>query len=91
MRDVEPAFAKGSRYRIMSKGPRDEFLITAGRFVGYRAFGNGNAVAIEMDSGDGDGTGSLRIIPLQAIFAIDVIESREEQQEESEATQIYFG
>lgn len=91
MKDFEPAFTRASRYRIMSKGPKDEFLITVGRFVGYRAFGNGNAVAIEIDSDGEENTGRLRIIPLQAIFAIDVLESREEQEEESEATQIYFG
>jgi len=91
LRDTEPCFTRGSRYRIMSKGPKDDFLITTGEFKGYRTFGNENAIVIEMVGSEEGEKGALRIIPMVAIFAIDVIESKKEEKEDNEATRVYFG
>jgi len=89
MKDIEPTFTKGSRYRIMSRGSKNDFLITLGEFRGYNSFGNDNAITIKMES-EGDQE-TVRIIPLTAILAIDVIESKEPEEEDSEATRVYFG
>ena len=89
MKEIEPTFTKGSRYRIMSRGPKDDFLITTGEFRGYNSFGNGNAITINMESEEGQEM--IRIIPLTAILAIDVIESKEPEEEDLEATRVYFG
>ena len=89
MKDIEPAFTKGSKYRIMSKGPGDEFLVSTGVFKHYTSFGNGTAICIELDLDEGQG--GIRIIPLMAIYAIDVIESKEPEKEDTEATRVYFG
>ena len=89
MKEIEPAFTKGSRYRIMSRGSGEEFLISVGEFKGYKSFGNGIAIGIALDpSSGGDG---MRIIPLSAILAIDVIEFKEGEIEDIEATRVYFG
>jgi hypothetical protein len=89
MKDMEPTFTKGSRYRIMSKGPNDDFLVTVGEFKGYTTFGNGTAVRMEIDPESGQE--GIRIIPLMVIFAIDVIETKEPEEEDTEATRVYFG
>lgn len=88
MKEIEPTFTKGSRYRIMSKGPGEDFLISVGEFKSYTAFGNGTAISLELDPSSGQ-TGT-RIIPLMAIFAVDVIESKEQEEEDTEATRAYF-
>ena len=90
MRDIESSFTKGSKYRVMSKGPKDDFLITIGEFKGHRTFGDGSAIVMEMPASNGE-KGALRIIPMQAIFAVDVIESKKEEKEDNEATRVYFG
>jgi len=89
MKEIEPTFTKGSKYRVMSKGPGDEFLISVGEFKNYTSFGNGTAICIELDPAEGKG--GIRIIPLKAIYAIDVIESKEPEEEDTEATRVYFG
>jgi hypothetical protein len=89
MKDIEPTFTKGSKYRIMSKGPGDEFLVSFGEFKYYTSFGNGTAICIELESEEEQG--GIRIIPLMAIYAIDVIESKEPEKEDTEATRVYFG
>lgn len=89
MKEIEPTFTKGSKYRIMSKGPGDDFLVSVGEFKGYTSFGNGNAISIELDPESG--MSGTRIIPLVVIFAIDVIESKEQEEEDAEATRVYFG
>lgn len=89
MKDIEPTFIKGSKYRIMSRGPGDNFLVSVGEFKSYTSFGNGTAISMELDPDEGQG--GIRIIPLMAICAIDVIESKEPEEEDTEATRVYFG
>jgi hypothetical protein len=89
MKDIEPTFTKGSKYRIMSKGQDDDFLVTIGEFKGFTTFGNGTAVKIEMDPDVGEA--GIRIIPMMVIFAIDVIETKEQEEEDTDATRVYFG
>ncbi|MFP4170993.1 MAG: hypothetical protein ACLFUV_08245 [Methanomassiliicoccales archaeon] len=86
MKDIEPAFTKGSRYRVMSRYGR-EILESEGEFLGYASFGNGTALRLRLVE---DGT--IRIIPLMMVLSVDVVESKEEEGEEDlEATRAYFG
>jgi hypothetical protein len=84
--------AKGSRYRFVSKGSGTEPFVSTGIFKGYTAFGHDTALTVLLDP-EKEGEAPLtRIIPCNAVLAIDVLFFKpEDKQEEKEEVKVYFG
>jgi hypothetical protein len=85
---------EGSRYKIISIGGRDSSLETEGIFRGYATIGIEEAgLVIEQGTGQKDNEEKLRIVPLHAILAIDVLDvkHREGRNEEKEPSSHYYG
>ena len=84
----------GSRYKILSIGGRDSSLETEGIFRGYATIGIEEAgLVIELPKENTEGRENLRIIPLHAILAIDVLDLKhhEGKDEEKEPGGHYYG
>ncbi len=87
------ALTNGSKIRIRSAGTRDDALITSGMFRGLVSVGGDNSIAIEISEGPKEEKGLIRLIPLNAILAIDVLEAakpEEEKRADPAASQAYF-
>jgi hypothetical protein len=85
---------EGSRYKIISIGGRDSSLETEGIFKGYATIGIEEAgLVIELTTEHGDDKEKLRIVPLHAILAIDVLDAKENESTEDakEAGDHYYG
>jgi hypothetical protein len=84
---------EGSRYKIISIGGRDSSLETEGVFLGYASIGIDEAgLLIEMGASHGESKGKLRIVPLHAILAIDVLDVKEHgETEEGKEPEHYYG
>ncbi len=80
----------GSKYIVYSVGSGKEIMQTSGKFVGYCYISKSDGgICIEMDESHGTKKGKIRIIPIEAIIAIDVIEEKEVEKKEEERH--YFG
>jgi hypothetical protein len=86
---------EGSRYKIISIGGRDSSLETEGVFRGYATIGIEEAgLVIDLcTEHSSDTTEKLRIVPLHAILAIDVLDVKphEGRDEEKEPSGHYYG
>lgn len=83
---------EGSRYKIISIGGRDSSLETEGIFKGYMSIGIEEAgLLVEMGESHGAEKGKLRMVPLHAILAIDILDEKqhEESEDDKESTQYY--
>jgi hypothetical protein len=70
---------KGSTYRIISRGGKDEQFTSIGEFMGYVQFGQDSGVCIKLRSEDKDLDGVLRIIPSMSVYIIDVLDYKHEE------------
>ncbi len=87
------ALTNGSRIRIRSAGTRDDALVSTGLFRGLVSVGGDNSIAIELGEGTKEEKGLVRLIPLNAVLAIDVLEAakpEEEKRADPAASQAYF-
>ena len=87
------ALTTGSRVRVRSAGSRDEALVSSGRFRGLVSIGGDNSIALELDDSVKEEKGRIRLIPLNALLAIDVVEAvkpEEEKQKETTQSPGYF-
>jgi hypothetical protein len=75
----------GSRVRIRSAGTRDEALVSAGIFRGLVSVGGDNSLAIELDGSVPEESGRIRLIPLNAMLALDVVEAAKPEEEKRAA------
>ena len=85
---------EGSRYKIISIGGRDSSLETEGVFKGYATIGIEEAgLLIEMGEPHGENQGKLRIVPLHAILAVDILDVKEHEtiSEDKEPSSHYYG
>jgi hypothetical protein len=85
---------EGSRYKIISIGGRDSSLETEGVFRGYATIGIEEAgLVIEQTTEPQGGSEKIRIVPLHAILAIDVLDVKphEGKDEEREPSGHYYG
>jgi len=85
---------EGSRYKIISIGGRDSSLETEGVFKGYATIGIEVAgLLIEMNELHGEHQGKLRIVPLHAILAVDILDVKEHEtiNEDKEPSSHYYG
>ena len=70
---------KGSKYRIISKGGKDEQLISIGEFMGYTQFGQDSGLCLKLQTEDKKMDGTIRIIPAMAVMIIDVLNYKHEE------------
>jgi hypothetical protein len=85
---------EGSRYKIISIGGRDSTLETEGLFRGYATIAIEEAgLVIQVSAGDQNQAEKLRIVPLHAILAIDVLDVKQHEgkAEEKEPSGHYYG
>lgn len=75
----------GSKIRVRSAGTRDEALISLGGFRGLVSVGGENSLALELDEGPKEEKGRIRLIPLNAILAVDILEAAKAVEEEKRA------
>jgi len=71
----------GSRVRVRSAGTRDEPLVSSGVFRGLVSIGGDNSLALELDDAVKEEKGRIRLIPLNALLAIDVLEAVKAEEE----------
>ena len=88
----------GSRVRIRSAGPEDKAIVSTGSFRGLVSIGGDNVLAIELDgtdpplgdahSGGASEKGRIRLVPISALLAIDIVEAaKPEEEKRSEPAQ----
>lgn len=85
---------EGSRYKIISIGGRDSSLETEGVFRGYATIGIEEAgLVIDLCTEPEKSGEKLRIVPLHAILAIDVLDVKrhEHRDEDREPSGHYYG
>ena len=76
---------EGSRYKIISIGGRDSSLETEGIFKGYATIGIEEAgLVIELCTEHEKSTDKLRIVPLHAILAIDVLDAKQHERKDED-------
>jgi hypothetical protein len=85
----------GSRVQVRSAGTRDEALVSTGVFKGLVSVGGDNSLAIELDGPGTEERGRMRLVPLNALLAIDILEAaqkppEEEKRSDAAATAGYF-
>lgn len=80
---------KGSRYQIESMETREKPLVTQGIFRGYATIGTEDAICMELDESHKEMAGRIRVIPLQMVIAIDVIEAVEEEKKPEKSHAMY--
>lgn len=83
----------GSKVRVRSAGTRDDALVSSGLFRGLVSIGGENSLALELDDSNKEDRGRVRLIPLNALLAIDVLEAvkpEEEKQKETAQSPGYF-
>jgi hypothetical protein len=77
--------APGSRIRVRSAGTRDDALISLGAFRGLVSLGGENSLAVELEEGPKEEKGRIRLVPLNAVLAIDIVEAAKPAEEEKRA------
>ena len=89
----ELKLTEGSWYKIISIGGRDAALETEGVFKGFATIGIEEAgLQIELSQKHGDMQGKIRIVPLHAILAIDILDAKEDvKKEDLKDTNHYYG
>jgi hypothetical protein len=83
----------GSKVRVRSANSQTEALVSAGTFRGLVSIGGDSSLAVEMDDSAGADRGKTRLIPINAVLAIDVLEAAkpEEEKRVDTASPGYFG
>ncbi|MEM1514360.1 MAG: hypothetical protein QXN45_05730 [Candidatus Thermoplasmatota archaeon] len=80
----------GSKYIVYSIGSSKEIMQTSGTFVGYSYLSKEEGgICIKMDESHGAKKGMIRIIPMEAIIAIDIVEEKKIEKKKEEEKQ-YF-
>ena len=84
-RKTETELTEGSNYKIISIGGKDKSLETNGIFKGYISLGVDEiGLLLKLDKNHGNMAGKIRIVPLHAILAIDVLKSKPNNKKNSE-------
>jgi len=78
----------GSRVRVRSAGPEEQAIDSLGIFRGLVSIGGDNALAVELESSDREEQGRVRLVPLSALLAVDILEAaKPEEEKRAEPTQ----
>ncbi len=76
-----------SRVRVRSAGPDDQAIESTGTFRGLVSIGGDNIMAIELE-GPGEEKGRIRLVPIPALLAIDILEvAKAEEEKHAEPNQ----
>jgi hypothetical protein len=76
---------KESEYKIFSIGGREHMLETSGIFKGFISIGvDETGLLMELNHSHGDMAGKVRIVPLHAILAIDILRLEENEKKDDE-------
>ncbi len=83
----------GSKVRVRSASSENESLISNGTFRGLVSIGGDSSLAVELDATVAEEQGRIRLVPLNAVLAIDVLEAAraEEEKRADPASPGYFG
>jgi hypothetical protein len=74
---------KGSEYKVLSLGSRDNLIETTGVFKGFISIGvDETGLLIELSGSHGDMAGRTRIIPLHVILMIDILNVMENEKKD---------
>ncbi len=82
-----------SKIRVRSAGPDDSAIESTGVFRGLVSIAGDNSIAVELDGSNHEVKGRIRLVPLSALLAIDILEAgtpEEEKRAESPTTPGYF-
>jgi len=71
----------GSHVRVRSAGPDDQAIDSTGLFRGLVSIGGDNTLAIELDGSGGDEKGRIRLVPVPALLAVDILEAAKPEEE----------
>lgn len=83
----------GSKVRVRSASSDEESLISNGVFRGLVSVGGDNSLALELDDSVKEEKGRIRLIPLNALLSLDVLEAakpEEEKRTDTTASAGYF-
>ena len=69
------ALTPGSKVIVRSAGTETAAIVSAGTFRGLVSISGDNALAIELDGSGGEEKGRIRIVPVPAILAVDIVEA----------------
>jgi hypothetical protein len=76
------SLTSGSRIRVYSAGAREEPMESTGLFRGLVSVGGDNSLAVELDEGTKkEEKGRIRLIPMNAIMAIDILRAVKVEEE----------
>lgn len=82
------ALVPGSRVIVRSAGPEEEAIVSTGLFRSLVSIGGDSALAIELDGSGKEEKGRIRLVPLSALLAIDIVEAaKAEVEHRAEPTQ----
>jgi len=76
-----PALTPGSKVKVRSAGSETEAIVSVGLYRGLVSISGDNALAIELDGSGGEERGLVRIVPVPAILAIDILEAAKPDEE----------
>jgi len=82
------SLVSGSVYRIVSAGESESQFETEGIFLGYIQFGDESALSIRLTAGEQKDT--VRIIPCNSVFYIDVVKQVKENRKETKVEKPAF-
>ena len=80
------ALTPGSHVRLRSAGPEEKAIVSTGMFRGLVSIGGDSALAIELDGSDGDEKGRVRLVPIPALLAVDILEAAKAEEEKRNET-----
>ena len=76
----------GSKIRVRSAGGNETAMISSGTFRGLVSIGGDSSLAIELDGTEKEEKGRIRLVPLNALLALDVIEAVKPEEEKRAET-----
>jgi hypothetical protein len=76
-----PALTPGSKVKVRSAGSETEAIVSVGIYRGLVSISGDSALAIELDGSGGEEQGLVRIVPVPAILAIDILEAAKPDEE----------
>jgi hypothetical protein len=87
------ALTVGSKIRVRSASSENESLVSNGLFRGLVSIGGDSSLAVELDATVPEEKGRIRLIPLNAVLALDVLEAAkaEEEKRVDPTSPGYFG
>jgi len=75
------ALTQGSKVSVRSAGTENAVIVSSGVYRGLVSISGDNALAIELDGSNDDPKGRIRIVPVPAVLAIDIIEAAKPDEE----------